>query len=106
VQLGSPGSDPLLTFGPVEGCPTGILLARLVDLVWGDLAAIFVGIDQIGLGAVNPVVCGDSAEGHLHDSLRPDPGTVDFILVRETGGFDYGLSSVGVPRVAESADCP
>ena len=109
VQLAAgPGSDPSLTFGMVEGCPTGTPLARVVDLIWGDLAAISVAAGRINLGAVNATACGDSAEGYLFDSLRPDPGAADFILVREsgTGATDYGQSTAGELRVADSADCP
>ena len=39
---------------------------------------------------------------------KPDPGKVDFILVRETLGFDdaYGADSQGRDRIAGAGDCP
>jgi cysteine-rich repeat protein len=107
VGLGaSPGDDPTLSFGAVASCPTGSGLARKVDVIWGDLAAISEGLGQVQLGTVNAVSCGDAREGHLFDSLRPDPGTADFVLARETGVADYGESSDRKPRVAGSGDCP
>jgi cysteine-rich repeat protein len=106
VQLGSPGDDPLLSFGQVEECPTGILLDRPVDTVWGDLAAVSISSPDIDLGEVHTVSCNAFAEGKLFNSLKPDPDTVDFILVRETGVADYGQSSSAEPRLAGSGDCP
>jgi hypothetical protein len=106
MELGVPGSDPLLNFDQVEGCPLGVSLDRSVDLVWGDLAAISVAAGHVSLGAVIQVSCGGTVEGYLYDSYRPDPGTVDFVLVHETRVADYGHSTAGEPRLAGSGDCP
>jgi cysteine-rich repeat protein len=110
VTLGElPGPVELLV-GDVDGCPTGTVLARNVDVVWGDLQNVTLlpaglGVD---LGPVTPVVCDGAYRGNLFDSLRPDPGRVDFILARETAAADdfYGHDSSGSPRVAGTGDCP
>ena len=101
TALGAPGSDPLLGFDQAGTCPTGVGLPRTVEVVWGDLAAISAGAGQIDLGVVNPAACDGTVEGCLYDSLRPDPGSVDFVLVREAGAANYGYSSAGEPRVAD-----
>lgn len=75
-------------------------------MIWGDLRAVrFVG-GAVDLGIVQQIACGRLDEGYLYDSLNPDPGQVDFILVRETGVGDYGTSSDGQPREAATGDCP
>jgi hypothetical protein len=77
-----------------------------VDVIWGELANLTPYVDQIDLGPVFPVACGSGLRGHRFDSLRPDPGQPDFILIRETGVPHYGTSSGGTDRVAGSGDCP
>jgi hypothetical protein len=78
-----------------------------LDLVWGDLAQLVPEGGQINLGSVQQIECAASTEGHLHDSLRPDPGTSDFILARESGGpAHYGLSTNGRGCQASEGDCP
>jgi hypothetical protein len=106
VVLGAPGSDPDLSFGDPDSCPEGISIERPVDVIWGDLAAIAAAGGLVQLGTVSPVDCASEVEGHLFDSLRPDPGTADFVLVREKDAADYGASGAGEPRVADASDCP
>jgi hypothetical protein len=101
TALGAPGSDPALSFDQAGVCPVGAPLPRAVEVVWGDLAAISAGVGQVDLGVVNPAACDPTAEGCLYDSLRPDPGSVDFVLVREAGASHFGYSSAGEPRVAD-----
>ena len=38
--------------------------------------------------------------------LRPDPGTSDFVLSKESSATNYGVSSDGKPRRPSSGDCP
>jgi hypothetical protein len=100
-----PMSDPRIHFEPEASCPLE-LLPRDVDVIWGELANLTLYVDQIDLGPVLSVACGSGFRGHRFDSLRPDPGQPDFILVRETGAPHYGTSSGGTDRVAGSGDCP
>ena len=76
----------------------GIRMARTTDarLLW-KIAYNF---------AYNGIVCGDLMDAHLFDNLMPAPGQVDFFLARETGQPDYGSSTSGLAREADSGDCP
>ncbi|ANM29765.1 hypothetical protein ABI59_09525 [Acidobacteria bacterium Mor1] len=106
VALAGVGLDPSIDFEPASACPTGTTLARPVDAIWGDLADVASTGSRIDLGAATPVQCAGNAAAIQFDSLRPDPGQVDYILVRESGAGDYGLSSGGLPRVDNGAVCP
>lgn len=107
ITLGpTPADDVELRFRSVADCPTGETLARAVDVVWGDLDAIQMGVFNVALGPVQPVACGTFFKGHLYDSLRPDPLRADFILAREEGAGDYGSASTGQARIPDSGDCP
>jgi hypothetical protein len=77
-----------------------------VDVIWGELASIAAGGPVVQLGTVHAVDCGGTSEGYHFDSLRPDPGSVDFVLVREVGAAGYGKSTAGKPRVPDGGDCP
>ena len=74
--------------------------------MWGDLANVRFETGATRLGAVNGIVCGDLMDAHLFDNLMPAPGQVDFFLARETGQPDYGSSTSGLARLADSGDCP
>ncbi len=103
----APGAEPALAFAAQDACPTGTSLARSIDLVWGRLTALGPGLGgTITLGAVTPVACGSAQKGTLFDSLRPDPGTGDFVLAKESSAASYGPGSDGRPRVANGGDCP
>jgi cysteine-rich repeat protein len=104
VTLGA--SEPSLHFGDTTSCPEGSSLGRPLDVLWGDLSALTLTGGSVHLGTVNQIACNRDVEGYLFDSLRPDPGTVDFVLVRETGVADYGSSSAAEPRVPDAGDCP
>jgi hypothetical protein len=106
VTLGSPGSDPTITMGDTVSCPYLITLARSVDVIWGDFAALAVVGPDVRLGAVTQINCADTAEGQLFDNLIPVAGELDFYLVRETGVAEYGTSSSAEPRLPDSGDCP
>jgi cysteine-rich repeat protein len=106
ITLGEPGDDPWLDFVPAASCPTGDLLARPVDVVWGDLA----GVQELGgwivLNQVEQIACGSTSKAHIYDSLKPDPGNVDFVLVRETGTGNYGTGNPPLTRSSAVGDCP
>lgn len=106
ATLGLPGSDPLLALVSPDACPSEGL-ARAVDVIWGSLAGLFARSGTVDLGTVETIACGSFDRGQRFDSLRPDPGTGDFILLREaSAGTGYGASSAGEPRVPASGDCP
>ena len=86
-------------------CPTGITLPQSIDLVWSDRAAVHVVGDQVHLGAVQSIACGQVAAGYLLDNLKPGTGAGDLYLARVAGSPDYGVDSAGRPRVADSGDC-
>jgi cysteine-rich repeat protein len=102
VALGGP--QPVVSFAAPASCPVGALPVP-VDVIWGDLAAVTAADGRVDLGAVQGVECGGQLEGYLFDNLRPNPGAVDFFLVRESGEGPYGESSVGDPREPDSGDC-
>ena len=81
-------------------------LARPVDLIWGDLQQIVVHGGAINLMQVFAVQCAGMPQAYLPDTLRPDPGDVDFFLFRESDGSDYGAGSSGLPRVDVVGACP
>ena len=106
IELFAPGSDPRITFSPAASCPAPGALARAAHAIWGDLDGVrFVGGD-VKLGAAQSINCGSLSDTRPFDSLRPDPGQVDFVLVRETTRADYGTSRDGRPRTPDSGDCP
>jgi hypothetical protein len=106
IVLGAPAGDPTITVQAADLCPAPGVLARPIDLIWGNLADVGVDGGQINVGAANQVACGDTADAQAFDNLRPDPGTVDYFLVRETGVADYGDGSGSLPRIPDSGDCP
>ncbi len=107
VTIAGSGAEPIVTVGPPDdSCPTGSPSATDPDLIWGNLAALSVASSLIDLGTVHQIACATSIEGHLFDSLRPDPGSGDFILAREHGLSTYGQSSAGLDRKATGGDCP
>lgn len=106
IQLFAVGTDPKITFSPAATCPAPGTLLRAAHAVWGDLDAVrFVG-GEVKLGPVSSITCASTADTRPFDSLKPDPGQVDFILVRETTRADYGVSRDGRPRTPDSGDCP
>lgn len=105
VTLGPRGSDPALDILAAGECPGGTL-SRAVDIVWGDLAALRIDQSGVDLGPLNQVACEVLSEGIVFDSLRPDPGTGDFILARETDEPGYGSSSAGETRNGGAGGCP
>ena len=106
ITLGAPGSDPTLEALPAAGCPAPGVLPRAIDLIWGNLAAVRFDAGQTKVGAVNQVICSDTADVHLFDNSIPAPLVVDFFLARESTVPDYGSSSTALARVPDSGDCP
>jgi hypothetical protein len=96
-----------LRFAPVDACPPGFL-GMNIDIVWGDLANVTPFLGGIDLGPVTPVACNSGFRSHQFDSLRPDPGHVDFILARDASAMTdhYGRGSSGLFRYAGPGDCP
>jgi hypothetical protein len=105
VTLGLPGSDPTIHFESAASCPPGVL-ARPVDIVWGEIVNLQAFVFQINLGLVRQVSCLSSVRGTLFDSLKPHPDRGDFILVREVGAVNYGTSSDSKARIAGLGNCP
>lgn len=106
ITLGAPGTDPQVKFDKPALCPAPGALARGVHAIWGDLGAVHVQAGEIKLGAVQPIACADTADTRFFDNLKPEPGHVDFFLVRETSQASYGASHDGKPRSPDSGDCP
>lgn len=108
ATIAGSGAEPIVTVGPADdSCPTGSPSTTDLDLIWGNLAELSIDGSLIDLGTVHQIACATSIEGHLFDSLRPDPRTGDFILAREHGGsVHYGQSSGGLDRKASGGDCP
>jgi hypothetical protein len=104
--LGAPGSAPVLTMLRHTSCPPPSQLDRAVDWVWGDLATVQIVGSEVRLGAVNQIACGVTESIQQFDTLKPESGFVDFVLVRETGTADYGTDHSGRPRIVDSGDCP
>jgi hypothetical protein len=106
IQLNAPGTDPRITFSPAATCPAPGALARAAHAIWGDLDDVrFVGA-EVKLGAVQTLSCASTADTRAFDNLKPDPGKVDFFLVRETTQSGYGTSRDGRVRTPDSGDCP
>ena len=107
ITLDAGGGDPQIVFGVTGSCPTGIGLARTVDVIWGDLASVAdTGAGQVELGAAMQIDCAGTGMGVLFDSSMPDAGSVDFVLVRESGMGGYGQDSLGQTRIVGANDCP
>ena len=75
-------------------------------LVWGNLVDLSVETDQVTLEESSLLACRRSREAYLFDTLRPDPGQVDFYLVRESGEGSYGPGVSGLPRLPAVEICP
>ncbi|MFN7965568.1 MAG: MopE-related protein [Acidobacteriota bacterium] len=101
------GGDPKLVLREGGGCPTGTGIARAIDLIWGRVSSLAATpIGTIQLGAVTALACDSFQKGTAFDALRPDPGTSDFVLSKESSATNYGVSSDGKPRRPSSGDCP
>ncbi len=77
-----------------------------MDLIWGNLGSVSEASTRILLGPVTEIRCGSFATGNPYDSLRADPGSVDFILAREVGDLHYGAGSSGKARIPFFPVCP
>ena len=106
VTLGAPARDPTIVMGDPAACPTGNVLARSVDVTWGNYSALSVVGAEVRLGAVTQINCASTIEGQLFDNLIPVGGELDAYLVREAGVANYGTSTAGETRVPDSGDCP
>jgi len=107
VTITGSGVEPELTVDPIDSCPIDSPSTTNLDLIWGDLAQIAAVDGTVDLGTVQQIICAAITEGHLFDSLRPDPGTVDFILAHEDRGpTHYGYGSNGDERLPQEGDCP
>lgn len=81
---------PLVPYDVIEG-----ELGELSEKPSGvDLSRVFCRADGLSAGRI-------SLAGGLDPGSRPH-----FILVRNQGASDYGLSSRGRPRIPSSGDCP
>jgi cysteine-rich repeat protein len=103
----SQGGPVRVTMADAETCASGgSPFLYPVHIVWGRLADLQPVVGEIDLGATTRVRCFYQNTKISFDSLRPDPGEVDFVLVRTQGSDDYGTSSAGLPRYAYPDDCP
>jgi hypothetical protein len=98
-------SETQISMGDPDDCPSSPF-DGLVDLVWGDLAGLRMQGGEVDLGTVQQIEGGTKVESNFYDSLRPDPGSGDFVLARTSSQPDYGHSTTGEPRTPSGGDCP
>ena len=87
-------------------CETNDRLDDRMSVIWGDVDELQEVAGKIDLGQVHELDCWQRRFPILFDTLRPDPGKVDFILARRQWESDYGSSSDGLRRTAQNDPCP
>jgi len=102
------GSDPQIrvAHGVCPACPLCVPPIVPYDVIEGELGELNEKPSGVDLSRV---FCRADALAADRITLASgiDPGTrPHFILVRNQGAADYGLSSRGRPRIPSSGDCP